>query len=135
LSYYSQIHSLQYEIQHLNYLIGVTEENIRRLKKAKATIENEKDALNSNRTQIHSPELSSNCWAGKHANSFLDKRENIQVEFYKMINEQISKQLTNISEAISQSQANIACYFDSIVKKQNQIERIRDLIHMEEDDH
>ncbi|WP_026692727.1 YwqH-like family protein [Peribacillus kribbensis] len=95
-----RMHSLNSAISQLDGLVRDYEEKVQRLRSAKSQITGEQGEFQANRNLVKDPPLSSNTWAGMHAESFEEIRTDIGSEYTLLSGEDTNSILSDIEEKI-----------------------------------
>ncbi|WP_419884038.1 YwqH-like family protein [Peribacillus sp. B-H-3] len=103
----ARLNSLNSAISQLDGVVREYEEKVRRLSTAKSQISSEQEEFQSNRNLIKEPQLSSDAWAGKHAESFEEIRNDMDSEFSLLSGEDTQAILKDIETKIT--------YYESLI--------------------
>lgn len=120
-----QINLLYGEIASLNSQIRQNNEKIERLERAYRNIGDKQDQYFDNKRYIHKPQLTGNLWRGKHAERFLERRDDIEDIYMRVGNQNIQNMLDRIKEEIERYSNINRNLNNSISNKRSRIEQLR----------
>lgn len=118
---------LNQDISRFSTAIQENEEKIKRLRKAKMSIENLREDLINNKKNVFKPEFFSTSWAGKHAKEHSNIRDSIAQSSTYIANQQVGELLNEIDKKIKKLKDKNESLLDSISVKQREISRINNM--------
>ncbi|MBM7691605.1 putative nucleic acid-binding Zn-ribbon protein [Peribacillus deserti] len=96
----ARMHSLNSGISQLESLVRDYEEKVRRLRNSYAHISSEQGEFHANRNMVKEPILTSQTWAGRHAQSFEEIRSQMEVEYNLLSGEDTEAILSDMDAKI-----------------------------------
>lgn len=118
------MNSLNRDISTLSIQMSHNQEKLNRLKTAHTNIANDQKELMSHKKLLKEPELSSESWAGKHAETFESNREKIENAFNTIAQTHVNQLLENIEAKITSLQSEINAASHSISAKRAELQQL-----------
>lgn len=114
------------EISSINGQIRQNNEKVERLEHAYKNISIKQEDYFDNKRYIHKPQLTGSVWKGKHADKFMEKRDDIENVYMKVGNKDIQHMLDRIRDEIEHYNAINQNLNNSISSKRSRIELLRE---------
>lgn len=121
------INMINGDISRLSAQIADNREKLQRLKTAHTSITNERKHLMLQKHFLEEPELTSESWAGKHAEKFESARKEITEAFKGIAQNRVDLMLDEIEKKISSLQSDINSASHSISAKRAEIQRLSNM--------
>jgi chromosome segregation ATPase len=120
------INQLYRDISGLNSQISNNNEKLVRLKSAHQEITSSQEEFMMNKKYVNQPELTSSTWMGKHANEFIQIRQEIEHSYSKVGNNDIEEMLNSIENKITYYEDANRSLSSTISSKRDRISQLND---------
>jgi chromosome segregation ATPase len=120
------INQLYRDISGLNNEISNNNEKLARLKSAHQEITSSQEEFMMNKKYVNQPEFTSSTWMGKHANEFIQIRQEIEHSYSKVGNNDIEEMLNSIENKITYYENANRSLSSTISSKRDRISQLND---------